>query len=195
MNELGPMIGLLSSLNQDDAHDALVGLFCALGASVLILAIIGSTLGQKRRLVVYDGRADLHVTCASIISWACSGIAYLWRKDPGVTPVIVWISWLVFLVSIVLTINSIKRSFRANKTAWKGTLSMFAKFTLSGLLMGLGMVTLGGLVGATEAVKDKRYKNAAEQAAVAALGGMGYFAVRKHVNQLIVEAPSTDADN
>ena len=66
---------MLSSFDQDDAYDLLVGLFGTLGASVLILAIIGSTMGQKRKLVVYDGRADLHGASlhAASVCWGPDG--------------------------------------------------------------------------------------------------------------------------
>jgi hypothetical protein len=178
------MIGLLSSANQGSAHDALIGLLCLLGVIGLILAIYGSVLGYRRRIVVYGSKADLTVTSASIISWACTGIAFGFRAE---APFAVW---LLLLLSVILAINSIKRSARANKTAWEAVLSVFAKYALLALITLCAVIAVGGAFAAADEAKKKRYKEAAANAAAGAVGTAGFFAVRRLINQLITENPS-----
>lgn len=164
----------------------LLGLFLLI---VLILATIGSNLGYKRRIVVYDSRADLKITVASIISWLCSGFAfYLSREDPDA----VWIGRLLSLLSIILTTNSITRSSRANETVWNGILSVFAKYVVIVVLVVFAMIAYGGAAAAFDDAKKKRYKQAAADAAVAAVGAAGFVSVRQRIKALIAEPPPTD---
>jgi hypothetical protein len=177
------MIGLLASANQGDT---LIGLLWLLGLAGLILAICGSVLGYKRKLVVYDSKADLNVTCASIIFWMCSGIAFGSRSE---SPLAVWMAWPLLLLSVVLTINSIKRSAKANRTAWETVLSVFAKYALLALIALCALIAVGGTFAAVDEAKKKRYKQAAANAAAGAVGVAGFLAVRRLINQLITEAP------
>ena len=59
----------------------MLGLLCLSVAIVLFLAIVGSVLGFNHKLVVYDSRTDLHVTCASIGILTGSGIALCFVRD------------------------------------------------------------------------------------------------------------------
>jgi small-conductance mechanosensitive channel len=178
------MIPLLSSANQGNAYDAMIGLFCLLGGISLILAIYGSVLGYRRKIVVYDSKADITVTSASIISWACTGIAFGCRSEAP------FAFWLLLLLSVILTINAITRSARANKTAWGATLSVFAKYALLALITLCALIAVGGAFAAIDETKKKQYKQAAADAAAGAVGAAGVFAVRKLINQLITENPS-----
>ncbi len=98
-------------------------------------------------------------------------------------------------MSVVLTINSIKRSARANKTAWEATLSVFAKYALLALITLCALIALGGAFAAVDETKKKRYKQAAANAAAGAVGAAGFFAVRQLINQLITESPSINSNS
>ena len=183
------MTGLQLSADQGDT---LIDLLWLLGLAGLILAICGSVLGYKRKLVVYDSKADLNVTCASIISWICSGIAFGCRSE---SPLAVWMAWALLLLGVVLAINSIKRSAKANRTAWRTILSVFAKYALLALITLCAVIAVGGAFGAIDEAKKKRYKEAAANAAAGAVGAAGFLAVRRLINQLITENPSTNPNS
>ena len=168
-------------MDQVSTHNMLFVMLCVLGIIVLILAIIGCSKGSQRKIVVYDSKADLVVTCVSIISSACSGFTFGSRSDAPV------VFWLLFLPSIVLVSNSIKRSVRANRTAWEGILSVFAKYTFVILFVLSGMVAVIGTLSAARDAKKKDYKQAAANGVVAALGVAGFVSLRKLICQLIEE--------
>ena len=180
------MIGSLSSATQTDA---LMGLSCLLVVIALILAICGSVLGYQRKIAVYDSKADLTVTSASVVSWTCTGIAFGCRSE------VPFAVWLILLISVVLTINSIHRSARANKTAWEAILSIFAKYALVGLITVSALIAVGGALAAVDEAKKKRYEQAAANAATAAVGVVGFLALRRLINRLTTENPSTNPDS
>jgi aminopeptidase N len=99
------------------------------------------------------------------------------------------------MLSVVLTINSITRSARANKTAWKATLSVFAKHTFVILIAFFGLIAVFGTFAAVEDAKKKQYKQAAADAALAAVGAAGFISLRKLISQLITKNPSINPDN
>lgn len=179
-----PMIRICAA-DQVSEHDALFVMLCLLGLVVLILAIIGCRMGSQRKIVVYDNKTDLIVTYVSIISSACSGFAFGSRSE------VPFVFGLLFLLSIVLTINLIKRSVRANKTAWEGILSVFAKYAFVVLIVLSGLVTIFGMFVAIENAKKKQYKQAAADGVVATLGVVGFFSLRKLISNLIAENPQT----
>lgn len=101
-------------------------MFALLAVFVPILAIYGSVLGYKRRLVVYESRADLNLTCLSLISMVPSGIAFATESYR--------LGWSLLVLSAVLIAISVRRAFRVNRTVWHGVLSVFAKYALLGLV-------------------------------------------------------------
>jgi amino acid transporter len=84
-------------------------------------------------------------------------------SQSGYAPISMLIA--ILLLSIFLTINSIKRSVLSNKTAWEAILSVFAKYALLALITLCALIAVGGALAAVEEVKKKRYKQAAANAA------------------------------
>jgi len=158
---------------------ALLGGFLGLSTVTgLILAICGSVLGCQRKIVVYDSRAGLNITCISLISLVPSGIAF------GISPVV---GWPALLVSAALFGASTVRAFKANRTAWGGVLSVFAKYALLGLVVFCALIAIGGTFAAIDEAKKKRYKQAAANGVAGAVGAVGFVTVRRLINRLITE--------
>jgi len=169
---------LAASATGSDASDMLGTFLGLLTVTGLVLAICGSVMGYQRKIVVYDSRADLNITCISLISLAPSGIAF------GISP---FVGWPVVLVSATLFGASAVRAFKANRTVWRGVLSVFAKYALLGLVVLCALVALDGAFTVVEDAKMKRYKQAVGNAALAAGGAAGFVAVRRLLNRLVAE--------
>ena len=166
----------------------LIGLLVILCLVVLILVIVGSNLGLKRKIVVYDSRTDLHLTCVSLIVWAISGgVILAVRQDPANIGVL----FLVPFLGGLLSISPIRRSWRANKTVWNTILSVVTKYAMIVVVTMLGMITIQSAFGAFEETKKKRYEDAAANALAAVGGAVGFMRVRKLINDLIAETPPT----
>lgn len=144
-----------------------------------ILAVAAAVSGFNGKIVVYYGRAGLHSTWISLISWPCVVVA-LHAVEP-------WAFWLVSALSGLLTIRPVWRSFKANRTIGAGILSGFAKYALLLLIGFCGLIAIGGAVAATNKATKKQYKEAAQHAAVAATVGIGFLALRRLIACLITE--------
>jgi len=166
---------------QNNAPNGVIILFWLLPVIGLILAIVGSVLGYQRKIVVYDGRTDLHVTIASIVSLVGPIVAFRLRTEEP------WLFWLLVSLFLVLPFDSIRRSYRANQTVGKTILSVFAKYALLFLITFCALIAVGGALAAVEEVKKKRYGQAAQQAATAAAGAAGLIALRRLINHLVTE--------
>jgi hypothetical protein len=168
----------------NDVHDALAVL-CGLLAVILavivpILALIGSVLGYQRKIVVYDGQTDLAITCGSIVALMFSFLAFAAGPLVGCA---------ALLLSGGLVFVSMKHSFNANTTVWNGLLAVFAKFAFLGLIIFCALVAIGGVFSTIAEAKKKRYKQAAGNAAMAAVGAIGFVSVRRLINRLVTERP------
>ncbi len=164
--------------------DSNIGLFCLLGVIGLILAIYGSVLGCTRKIVVYDSKKDLNVTCASIVSWACTGIAFHLNAE---APFVIWV---LLPLSIILTFTLVGSSLRANKSAWEGILSVFAKYALLVLIMFSAIIAVAGALATAQGIKQKKYKEATSTAAVGAAGAAGFYFLEQLINDLITKDTS-----
>ena len=161
----------------------LLVLFCLV---VAILVIIGSQLGLKRKIVVYDSRTDLHLTCVSLIVWAiCGGVILAVRGESSNVGMLV----VVVLLGGILSLSPVRRSWRANKTAWNTILSVLTKYILVVVVTILGIITLQSGFGAVENTKKKKYEDAAANILATIIGALGFWRVRKLINDLIAENP------
>ena len=161
----------------------LVVLFCLV---VAILVIIGAQLGLKHKIVVYDSRTDLHRTCASLIVWAiCGGVILAVRGESSNVGMLV----VVVLLGGILSLSPVRRSWRANKTAWNTILSVLTKYALIVVVTLLGIITLQSGFGAVENTKKKKYEDAAANILATIIGALGFWRVRKLINDLIAENP------
>lgn len=166
----------------------MAGLLVLLCLVVLILVIVGSHLGLKHKIVVYDSRTDLHLTCVSLIVWAiCGGVILAVRQNPANIGVL----FLVLFLGGILSISPIRRSWQANKTVWNTILSVVTKYAMIVIITMLGIITIQSAFGAFEETKKKRYEDAAANALAAVGGAFGFMRVRKLINDLIVEIPVT----
>ncbi|MBM3861641.1 MAG: hypothetical protein FJ395_18615 [Verrucomicrobia bacterium] len=178
------MLNILSAVPEGDAPDALIIALCVLGAVAVILAISGSVLGYKRKIVVYYGRDDLYLTIVSIVSWMFSVMTVGLAADKP------WIVLAMAAWSAIVTLVSIALSFRANNTIWAGILSVFAKYALLMVIASCAALAISGALAAMEDTKKKQYKDATKSAAAAAVGAAGFLALRKLISRLITEKKS-----
>jgi hypothetical protein len=166
------------------ASDALLVLLWMSGAVGLILGIVGASLGYHRKIVIYAGRTDLHITAFSLVLLVCAGILVgIERETMGAF-------WLPLLLSVILGGYSFSRSIQANNTVWAGVLSIFAKYLLLVAITFCALLAVGGALGAVDEARKKRYKEAAANAGVAIAGAVGFVAVRQLINRLVTEKPA-----
>lgn len=164
--------------------DALVILLCVSCAVGLILGIVGAWLGYQRKIVIYAGRTDLHITAFSLVLLVCAGILV------GIESEAMGVFWLPLLPSVILGGYSFSRSIRANNSVWAGVISIFAKYLLLVAIAFCALLAVGGAVGAVDEARKKRYKEAAANAGAAVVGAAGFVAVRQLINRLVTEKPA-----
>ncbi len=142
----------------------------------LVLAIPGTILGFRRKIVIYDAKTDLYHTWIIIFSFILCGFGFANSQ---------WVGWTLLSLGIICLLLSVLRSFRANQSVGKVILAMPTKFVLLVAIAICGVIAVGGALAAAQGVKDKKYKEAAGAAAVGAAGAGGFYFLNKFINTLI----------
>jgi hypothetical protein len=163
--------------------EELATVFGVLWVTVPILALYASVMGYKRKIVVYESRADLNLTCLSLISLVLTLIAF-----GAEVPVL---GWPLLILSLLLLAIAVRHAFRANTGARRGFLSVIAKYALLGLVVLLALLAIASAVAALQDMKNKRYKGAVGSAALSASGAFGFISIRRLINQLVAEQSET----
>lgn len=161
----------------DEILYPLLGGCAVLCLASAILAIPGTILGLRRELIVYDGRGDLHGSWF-VVAAVLASFVFL-----SVYP---WAGRGFLLLSVVLFLVSIRRTFTANRSLGKSLLAIPTKFTLLVLLMVCGLLSFCLITG-LQLIQQKKNKEGAKQLALGATGVIGFQFLKESIGKLVRE--------
>ena len=144
----------------------------------LLLAIPGILWANKGKVIIYDGKADLILSCVTL-PFVVISLADLSFED--------WFSWAVHIAGLILLFCSAWRSFAANQTIGKTIVAVATKFVLVGLIAFCALLALEGLVGGFKAAKKRDYEEAAGKFITGAIGAFGVYHLQKLIAKFVRE--------
>jgi hypothetical protein len=195
---LHPAIALQSSppreraANPSDPSDFLLWVFGFSLVASLLLTIPGTIWGLQKKVVVYTGNIDLALSFMVPIFFLLAfpavflfPITSMYGASPvdlGFAPSV---NWTLKVLSAVLLIYSVKKSFVANLSISKTIVAVPTKLVLACLISFFSLLALGGLLGGVKALHKKNRKEAIENFAVGIGGTLGFLQLRKIIGRLI----------
>jgi len=145
-----------------------------------LLAIPGIILGNKEKVVVYNGKGDLILTFVAMPFIAIS--LFDLSFDNG-------FSWVMKVLATVLTIVSLIVSFSANQSIAKTIVVFPTKFVLAGLIALCALIAGQGLIDGFKAQRKRDYEEATAKYLTAAVGGFGVYHLHKLIAKFVKRSP------
>ncbi len=175
---------LVASTTYAGNEDWILAAFVVFILVSVVIAIPGTILAKRERLVIYDGRSDL------ALSFAIPVVVLALCANFHLTD---WKTWMLGGFVTVLTIISLKKTYQANSGLGKVILAFPTKFVLAGVITLCAVFAVGGALASAESLKKRKYGEAAKQMALAAAAGTGYLKLRTLIQKLI-KKPSRSKD-
>jgi len=146
----------------------------------LLLAILGIIWGQKEKVVVYHGKADL------ILSGVTLPVVVISLVDLSFEG---WFSWTIRVAGFILLSCSLWMSYVANQNVGKIIVVMATKFVLVVLIAFCALLALEGLFGGIKAQRKRDYEEASAKYTTGALGAFGVYHLHKLIATFVRENP------
>jgi hypothetical protein len=146
----------------------------------LLLAIPGIVLGNKEKVVVYNGKADLVLTFVAmpIIAISLFDLSF----DNG-------FSWTMKALAAILVILSLGISFAANQSIGKTIVVFPTKYVLAALIALCALIAGQGLLDGFKAQRKKDYEDATAKYLTAAIGAFGVYHLHKLIAKFVRQSP------
>jgi len=142
----------------------------------LLLAIPGIVLGNKGKVVVYNGNADLILTFIAMPIILIS--LFDLRFDNG-------FSVTMKVLAVIFILLSLALSFVANKSIGKTILVFPTKYTLAGLIALCALIAGQGLIDGFKAQRKRDYEEATAKYLTAAIGAFGVYHLHKLISKFV----------
>jgi len=142
----------------------------------LLLTIPGIIWANRKEVVIYDGKADLILSCVTL-PFVVISLADLSFEDP--------FSWAIHIAGLILLLCSAWMSFAANNNIGKTIVVVPTKLVLVGLIAFCALLALEGFVGGLKAQKKKDYEEAASKYITGAIGAFGVYQLHKLIARFV----------
>jgi hypothetical protein len=171
--------GQLAEMNSTTTKTIFI-FYAVVFVSGLLLAIPGIVLGNKEKVVVYNGNADLILTFIAmpIIAISLFDLSF----DNG-------FSLAMKVLAAVLIILSLIMSFSANKSISKTIVVFPTKYVLAGLIALCALIAGQGLIDGFKAQRKKDYEEATAKYLTAAIGAFGAYHLHKLIAKFVKRSP------
>jgi hypothetical protein len=145
-----------------------------------LLAIPGIILGNKEKVVVYNGKGDLILTFVAMPIIAISLFDLSFDNS---------FSWVMKVLAAVLIIVSLIVSFSANQSIAKTIVVFPTKYVLAGLIALCALIAGQGLIDGFKAQRKKDYEEATAKYLTAAIGAFGAYHLHKLIAKFVKQSP------
>ena len=146
----------------------------------LFFAIAGIILGNKDKVVVYNGKADLILTFVAIPIIVVSMFDFSFDNA---------FSWTVKILAAILLLLSLTMSFLVNKSIAKTIVVFPTKYVLAGLIAFCALIAGQGLIDGFKAQRKRHYEEAAAKYLTAAIGAFGVYHLHKLISKFVKPNP------